>query len=83
MNSFVEEDASSYLTSDKDGMNVLYTNINSLPNKRDELLYIINKYKPKIIALSEILPKILNISMKQTIHYLITKNLLIAMPKEV
>lgn len=42
---------------DKTYLKVISTNCDSLMNKRDELLVLIAQYEPKIIILSEILPK--------------------------
>ena len=38
-------------------INLLYTNIDQLPNKRDELLMAISDSKPDIIVLTEVIPK--------------------------
>ena len=42
---------------DIDGCSFMYTNIDSYLNKRSEFLSIVDKRKPKIIALTEILAK--------------------------
>ena len=42
---------------DIDGCSFMYTNIDSYLNKRSEILSIVDKRKPKIIALTEILAK--------------------------
>ena len=36
---------------------LLYTNIDQLPNKRDDLLMAISDSKPDIIVLTEVIPK--------------------------
>ena len=38
-------------------LKAVMTNCDSLMNKRDELLVLVNQYEPKIILLTEILPK--------------------------
>ena len=38
-------------------INLLYTNIDQLPNKRDDLLMAISDSKPNIIVLTEVIPK--------------------------
>ena len=38
-------------------INLLYTNIEQLPNKRDDLLMAISDSKPDIIVLTEVIPK--------------------------
>ena len=46
-----------YLIRNKSCFNILYSNVDGLINKKDELMSIIEKDQPKIIALSEIKPK--------------------------
>jgi hypothetical protein len=45
---------------------VLYTNTDSMPNKKEELINLVSVLKPKIIGLTEILPKNQSILMKPT-----------------
>ena len=42
---------------DKSFLKAVMTNCDSLMNKRDELSILISQYEPKIILLTEILPK--------------------------
>lgn len=45
------------LTVKDSGCTVMYTNIDGLPNKKDELLRAVEKENPTIIALTETIPK--------------------------
>ena len=52
-----EEDDENFIFATKEGVTFLYSNLDSMPNKKSELLTRLNKLKPDIICFTETKPK--------------------------
>ena len=68
----------SYVRTDISSAHVFYSNVDSLLNKRDELLARVSTEKPDIIALTEIFPKNVQSSIDDSEFYISGYNMFLS-----